>query len=72
MGLDVFDQLKFEVDIQGNLPNIPDHEKLELADFVEQFTVTKPGLILSQGNHRYVSSILLKKRHVFFPISNIL
>lgn len=53
LGLDVFDQLKLEADIQGTVPKIPDHEKLELQDFEEQYTVTKPGVILSQATHRY-------------------
>lgn len=52
-GLDVFDQLKMEADIQGNIPKIPDHEKLELKDFEEEYTITKPGLILSQGQQTF-------------------
>lgn len=54
LGLDVFDQMKLEVDIQGNIPVISDQAKVDLMDFEEQFTITKPGVILSQATHSFI------------------
>nr|CAD7429101.1 unnamed protein product [Timema monikensis] len=47
LGLDVFDQLKMEAEIQGSLPTIPVGTKIQIPDYEEQYMRTEP----EPGNH---------------------
>lgn len=49
VGLDVFDQLKLEVDAQGNIPHIPDESKVKIEEYEEQYTLTALGVIQSSS-----------------------
>ncbi|CAH1160142.1 unnamed protein product [Phaedon cochleariae] len=55
MGLDVFDQLRLEADIQGEIPNLPDDSRVIFNEYQEQYTMTGPGVIqmTSQREFRY-------------------
>ncbi|KAJ9588281.1 hypothetical protein L9F63_018354, partial [Diploptera punctata] len=52
-GLDVFDQLRMEAEIRGNLPTVPTGKKIQIADYEEQYSRTAPGVILSQSSLHY-------------------
>ena len=45
-GLDVFDQLRMEAEIRGNLPTIPVGKKIQIGDYGEQYTRTAPGMYI--------------------------
>ncbi|XP_044255979.1 nidogen [Tribolium madens] len=45
MGLDVFDQLRLETNIQGDIPTLPFDSKVEIDEYQEQYTLTSPGVI---------------------------
>lgn len=51
LGLDVFDQLRIEVDIQGELPILPEDSKVTINEYQEQYTLTKPGVVQSTSAH---------------------
>lgn len=44
-GLDVFDQLRLEADLQGEIPTLPFNSKVVIDEYQEQYTRTAPGLI---------------------------
>lgn len=52
-GLDVFDQLRLEVNIQGTAPEFNGELKLALPDYEESYTLTAPGAIISHAKHTY-------------------
>ncbi|KAJ8949810.1 hypothetical protein NQ318_000508 [Aromia moschata] len=43
LGLDVFDQLRLEADIQGDIPHLPIDSKVIIDEYEEQYTLTGPG-----------------------------
>jgi nidogen (entactin) len=45
LGLDVFDQLRLEANIQGQIPNLPFDSKIVIDEYQEQYTQTRPGVI---------------------------
>lgn len=51
LGLDVFDQLRLEVEIQGELPHLPEEAKVTINEYQEQYTLTKPGVVQSSSSH---------------------
>lgn len=53
LGLDVFDQLRMECDIQGEIPHLPVDTKIRIGDYQEQHTLTASGVVLSSSVHRY-------------------
>lgn len=53
LGLDVFDQLRMECDIQGEIPRLPVDAKTKITDYQEQHTLTAPGTVLSTSVHKY-------------------
>ncbi|XP_018565224.1 nidogen-2 [Anoplophora glabripennis] len=57
LGLDVFDQLRLEADIQGEIPNLPHGSKVIIDEYQEQYSYTNPGVIqmTSQRSFRYVT-----------------
>ncbi|KAJ8922644.1 hypothetical protein NQ315_007676 [Exocentrus adspersus] len=57
LGLDVFDQLRLEADIQGDIPSLPDGSKVVIDEYQEQYTLTNLGVIqmTSQRSFRYVT-----------------
>lgn len=61
VGLDVFDQLKMTAEIKGSVPKIPHGSKLDIGDYEEQYTLSRPGLILSQSSRTYKAHGLLTK-----------
>ncbi|RZB39705.1 nidogen-1 [Asbolus verrucosus] len=42
IGLDVFDQLRLETNIQGEIPNLPFDSKITVDEYQEQYTQTAP------------------------------
>ncbi|CAH0560102.1 unnamed protein product [Brassicogethes aeneus] len=59
VGLDVFDQLRLEADIQGEIPNLPQNVKVDIEEYQEEYTMTRPGLIQmsSQRSFKYVNAL---------------
>ncbi|XP_063236036.1 nidogen isoform X2 [Bacillus rossius redtenbacheri] len=53
LGLDVFDQLKMEAEVQGDIPAFPAGVKIQIPDFEEHYTRTEPGLLLSKASLLY-------------------
>lgn len=53
LGLDVFDQLRMECDIQGEIPHLPVDDKIKISDYQEQHTLTAPGVVQSSSVHKY-------------------
>nr|CAD7444676.1 unnamed protein product [Timema bartmani] len=53
LGLDVFDQLKMEAEIQGSLPTIPLGTKIQIPDYEEQYTRTEPGVMVAKSSLIY-------------------
>lgn len=53
LGLDVFDQLRMECDIQGEIPHLPVDTKIRIGDYQEQHSLTAPGVVLSSSVHKY-------------------
>lgn len=53
LGLDVFDQLRIESDIQGEIPHLPVDTKVKIADYQEQHTLTALGVVQSSSIHKY-------------------
>lgn len=53
LGLDVFDQLRMECDIQGDIPHLPVDAKIRIGDYQEQHTLTAPGVVQSSSVHKY-------------------
>ncbi|XP_028136673.1 nidogen [Diabrotica virgifera virgifera] len=45
LGLDVFDQLRLEADIQGDIPLLPDESRVSIDEYQEEYTRTAPGVI---------------------------
>ncbi|XP_057670529.1 nidogen [Diorhabda carinulata] len=57
LGLDVFDQLRLESDIQGEIPLLPDESRVNIDEYQEEYTRTGPGLIqmVSQRTFRVLN-----------------
>lgn len=53
LGLDLFDQLRLEVDIQGDLPVLPVDSKILIDEYQEQYTMTQPGVIQVRGSRAF-------------------
>lgn len=49
-GLDLFDQLRLEANIQGEIPNLPNGVKVIIDEYQEEYTITAPGIIQSSSN----------------------
>ncbi|XP_050299870.1 nidogen [Anthonomus grandis grandis] len=45
LGLDVFDQLKVIIDIQGEIPTLPPDSRVQIEEYQEQYTQTDHNLI---------------------------
>ena len=53
-GIDAFDYLKVEGTVQGSLPPLAGRDsEVELADYGEDFTEVRPGLITSATSSRH-------------------
>ncbi|XP_017775713.1 PREDICTED: nidogen-2 [Nicrophorus vespilloides] len=55
LGLDVFDQLKLETIITGDIPQIP-NVNIDINEYQEEYTYTSPGVVQSSANHAFVYS----------------
>lgn len=53
LGLDVFDQLKLETHIEGEIPTLPNDSKLIIEEYQEQYTQTAPGVIQISSTRPY-------------------
>ncbi|KAL3266111.1 hypothetical protein HHI36_010297 [Cryptolaemus montrouzieri] len=49
-GLDLFDQLRLEANIQGEIPSLPKDAKVVIDEYQEEYTVTSPGTIQLSSN----------------------
>ncbi|KAF5302810.1 hypothetical protein FQA39_LY01990 [Lamprigera yunnana] len=49
LGLDVYDQLRLEIDVQGEIPRLTPEAKINMDDYEEQYTLTGPGIIQSSS-----------------------
>lgn len=63
IGLDVFDQLRLECDIQGDIPVLPDDSKIVIPEYREEYTVTSPGVIQSSAS-RYFTYTNLDQQEI--------
>lgn len=55
-GLDIYDQLRLEADIQGELPHLalnPSSPQVTVSDYEEQYTQTTPGVIQSSTSRSF-------------------
>ena len=53
-GIDAFDYLRVEGNVQGSLPPLAGRDsEVELADYSEDFTEVRPGLITSATSSRH-------------------
>ncbi|XP_071454679.1 nidogen-like isoform X2 [Hetaerina americana] len=52
-GFDVFDQLRMEIHIFGDLPAIPRSTKIEITDYEETFTKTSPGIVQAYSLRKF-------------------
>lgn len=64
LGLDVYDQLRLEIDINGELPKLPEGIDIEIDEYTEEYTMAKPGVVLSTSKHylNYVNDENERKR----------
>nr|XP_023027888.1 nidogen-2-like [Leptinotarsa decemlineata] len=55
LGLDVFDQLRLETEIQGEIPSLPSESRVNIDEYQEEYTMTAPGIIqmTAQREFRY-------------------
>lgn len=53
LGLDVFDQLRLEVDVQGATPILPPGAKISTLEHEELFRREGPGLLRASSRHAY-------------------
>ncbi|KAG5890814.1 hypothetical protein JTB14_008255 [Gonioctena quinquepunctata] len=53
LGLDVFDQLRLEADIQGDIPNLPDGSRVNIDEYQEDYTMTAPGVIQMSSQRQF-------------------
>ena len=53
-GMDVFDYLKADVNINGNIPMIPQGSKIKVDDNIQEFSRAGRGYIIARSNNRYV------------------
>lgn len=51
LGLDVYDQLRLETDVNGELPHIPANAHVEINEYTEDYTMSSPGVLLSTSTH---------------------
>lgn len=51
LGLDVFDQLRLETDVQGEIPILPEDSQISISEYQEQYTLTAPGIVQSSSSH---------------------
>ena len=55
-GIDAFDYLKVEGTVQGTIPPLAGRDsEVELADYSEDFTEVRPGLITSSASSRTIA-----------------
>ncbi|XP_046389156.1 nidogen-like isoform X2 [Ischnura elegans] len=52
-GFDVFDQLRMEVHIFGDIPSVPRNTKIEIMDYDETFTYTAAGVVQAYSLRKY-------------------
>lgn len=53
LGLDVYDQLRLETEINGELPKLPPNTNIEIDEYTEEYTLSNPGVILSTSSHHF-------------------
>ncbi|KAK4886874.1 hypothetical protein RN001_003145 [Aquatica leii] len=53
LGLDVYDQLRMETEIQGNIPHLLPEVKINMNDYEEQYTLTGPGILQSSSTKTF-------------------
>lgn len=68
LGLDVYDQLRLESDINGELPILPPNTTIEINEYNEEYTMTRPGVIQSSSNHYYSYSKSEMEERVYYTI----
>lgn len=58
-GLDVFDQLRLETDIRGEIPNLPNDVKVSIDEYHEEYSLTNPGVLQmsSTRNFKYTNAL---------------
>ncbi|XP_031340654.1 nidogen-like [Photinus pyralis] len=49
LGLDVYDQLRLDIELQGDIPQLLPEAKVNMDDYEEQFTLTGPGILQSSS-----------------------
>ncbi|CAH1124061.1 unnamed protein product [Ceutorhynchus assimilis] len=54
LGLDVYDYLKVEIDIQGEIPTLPPNAQIIIDEYQEQYTQTSKGLIQMSADRAYI------------------
>lgn len=53
VGLDVYDQVRLEVDIQGEIPHLPPDAGVSFADYEEHYTLTAPNTVQSSATRSF-------------------
>lgn len=51
-GLNLWDQLAAEIEISGDVPDIPEGVKVTMDDFVEEYSSTQPDMIKTVSMHK--------------------
>ncbi|KAH1019720.1 hypothetical protein HUJ04_009502 [Dendroctonus ponderosae] len=54
LGLDVFDHLKLEINVQGDIPTLPIDARVVIDEYQEQYTQTGKGLIQMTSERPYI------------------
>jgi nidogen (entactin) len=67
LGLDVFDQLKLESDLQGDIPQLPIDSRVTVADYEEHYTLTAPNVIQSSSKRNFKYSNFLDGSEIVVP-----
>lgn len=49
-GLDLWDQLSVDIDVQGDVPEIANGVEVHLEDFTEEFISSSPNTLQSQNS----------------------
>lgn len=67
LGLDVFDQLRLEANIQGEIPELPFDSKIEIDEYQEQYTLTSPGVLQMSSTRTFK----YQNKTVFYDIEQV-
>lgn len=57
LGLDVFDQLRLESDVQGDIPILPEDSQISISEYQEQYTLTAPGVVQSSSSNFFTYDV---------------